>query len=368
MIGKNLATTKGKVVFKNDLMELIRYSPLTKTVYQMPILFIPPCINKYYILDLSENNSLVKWLVQQGFIVYMISWVNPDADLAHKNFADYILDGPLKAIDLIIDIDLCPAVHLAGYCIGGTLLSCTLAYMQKTKDNRALSATQFMSLVDFSNLGNISALINESTLNLLDNIMSNKGYLDGRLLSLVFNILKPAIKPLTALDIFYWNADITNLPFKMYSFYLREICFQNKLSKANAIKINGVSINLKKITVPMFAVAGRTDHIAVWQSVYKGAKLHGSSVEFILSSSGHIKGVINPPKDSKYSFKTNSYMPPTPQLWLRTATEHSGSWWPHWFNWLTKINHDLRNKIVNVNNLIYNFGDAPGIYVLKKHV
>lgn len=384
-VGKNLATTPGKVIFKNDLMELIRYTPTTNTVYQTPLLFIPPFINKYYILDLSENNSLVKWLVNQGIVVYMISWVNPQADLAHKKFSDYLIDGPLKAIDIITKLNLHPKVHLAGYCVGGTLLSCVLSYMQKNKDNRVLSATHFMSLVDFSNLGNIGALINESSLDLLELLINKKGYLDGRLLSMAFSALRPADliwpyiinhyllnKRLKALDILYWNSDLTNLPAKMYIFYLRTMCFQNKLMKPGSIKLNGVTINLNSIKVPIFCVAGDTDHITVWQSVYNGAKLYGGSVEFILSGSGHIKGIINPPADQKYSFRTNNDSTNinnlTPEQWLQGSIKHSGSWWPYWLKWIVKLN----SKKIKVKNLqakirdLSNAPDAPGSYVLKR--
>ena len=382
-IGQNLATTPGKIIFKNDLMELISYTPTTKNVYKAPILLIPPFINKYYILDLSANNSLVKWLVHQGLVVYIISWVNPTTSLADKQFSDYVLDGPLKAIDIITKFHGHPKLHLAGYCIGGTILSCALAYMQQTNDDRALSATHFMSLVDFSNLGNISALINEHSLNLLEKLINNKGYLDGRLLSMAFSALRPSDliwpyvinnyllnKPLKALDISYWNADITNLPANMYMFYLRSMCLHNKLKEPNEIQLNGISINLQNINVPIFSLAGDTDHITVWQAVYNSSKVYGGPVEFVLSTSGHIKGLINPPIDNKYSFKinTNPKLPATPEQWLADAEEHQGSWWPYWLNWLTNITSEKINAEHFATKIVTDFNNAPnapGSYVLQ---
>ncbi len=382
-IGKNLATTPGKIVYQNDLMELIRYSHTTEQVYKTPILIIPPCINKYYILDLSNKNSLVQWLVNQGFVVYMISWNNPGAECANKEFSDYVINGSLKAVDVITKINSCQQIHTVGYCIGGTLLSCMLSYMEQLKDPRILSATHFMSLLDFSNLGDVSLFINEKTLNLADKLMDKKGYFDGRLLSMVFNALRPndliwpylinnylLDKPLQAFDILYWNSDPTNLPANMYKFYLRNMCLKNLLCKPNGININGISIDLNKVTTPVFSVAGIKDHITPWQSVYAGTQLYGGSSQFILSSSGHVKGLINPPSDNKYSFKINiinKKIPKNPQNWLKNSTEHPGSWWNYWKNWLTKLSFDKISanqscSIVNINNL----KDAPGDYVLKK--
>ena len=382
-IGKNLATTPGKIVYQNDLMELIRYSHTTEQVYKTPILIIPPCINKYYILDLSNKNSLVQWLVNQGFVVYMISWNNPGAECANKEFSDYVINGSLQAVDVITKINSCQQIHAVGYCIGGTLLSCMLSYMEQLKDPRILSATHFMSLLDFSNLGDVSLFINEKTLNLVDKLMDKKGYFDGRLLSMVFNALRPndliwpylinnylLDKPLQAFDILYWNSDPTNLPANMYKFYLRNMCLKNLLCKPNGVNINGISIDLNKVTTPVFSVAGIKDHITPWQSVYAGTQLYGGSSQFILSSSGHVKGLINPPSDNKYSFKINiinKKIPKNPQNWLKNSTEHPGSWWNYWKNWLIKLSFDKISanqscSIVNINNL----KDAPGDYVLKK--
>ncbi len=379
-IGKNLAITPGKIIYQNDLIELIQYLPTTEKIYKVPLLIIPPCINKYYILDLSPENSLVKWLVDLGFTVYMISWVNPGPELSNKNFSDYMIDGPLKAIDIITKNNSCSTVHTVGYCIGGTLLSCMLSYMEQLKDHRIISATHFMSLLDFSNLGDINIFVNEAILNFLENLMNNKGYLDGRLLQMVFNSLRPndliwpyfinnylLDKPLKAFDVLYWNSDSTNLPAQMYNFYLRNLCFKNLLQKPNGITINNIPINLNKVNVPIFSVAGEKDHITPWKSVYAGAQLYKSQSQFVLSSSGHVKGLINPPADHKYSFRINNKMPKNPEEWLKTSKEHPGSWWNYWTNWLTSINSEqVAVKNLGLKNNINILRDAPGSYVLKR--
>lgn len=380
-VGNNIAATPGKVIFQNDLMELIHYTSATQQIYKIPLLIIPPCINKYYVLDLSVNNSLVKWLVQQGFNVYIISWNNPGKELAHKNFDDYILDGALQAVNFITSFNNTSKIHLAGYCIGGTILSCMLSYMQQQRDLRVASATLFMSLLDFSNLGDLGSFINEPILNILETLINKKGYLDGRLLNMAFNLLKPnelfwpyfiknylLNKPLSAFDILYWNSDSTNLPAAMYKFYLNTICLQNALCKPNYIKINQTPINIHSITTPTFSVGGMKDHITPWQAVYDGAKLYAGDSEFILSSSGHVKGLINPPNDNKYYFKINKInkkLPKNHQIWLKNSIEHTGSWWPYWKKWLTNIN-DEQTTIIPQSKI--NLRNAPGIYVLKKQI
>jgi len=382
-IGKNLAATPGKIIYQNDLMELIQYSPTTEQVYKTPLLIIPPCINKYYVLDLSAKNSLVQWLVEQGFIVYMISWNNPGPELAYKEFSDYVTDGPLKAVDIITKINSCSGIHTVGYCIGGTLLGCMLSYMEQLKDPRILSATHFMSLLDFSNLGDVGLFINENILNFVEKLINKKGYFDGRLLSMSFNTLRPndliwpyfinnylLDKPLQAFDVLYWNSDPTNLPANMYKFYLRNLCFKNLLCKPNGVIINGVPIDLTKVTTPVFSLAGIKDHITPWQGVYASAQLYSGPSQFVLSSSGHVKGLINPPNDNKYSFRINiinKKIPKNHQVWLKNSTEHQGSWWNYWKNWLNnisfeKINVKQSSALVNINVL----RDAPGSYVLKK--
>ena len=384
-IGKNLAITKGTVIYQNDLMELIQYFPITSTVYNTPLLFIPPCINKYYIVDLSENNSLVKWLVSKGFTVYMISWINPDKSLANTTFSDYIINGSLQAINIINKINPSAKIHLAGYCMGGTILSCTLAYMQQVNDYRALSATHFMSPLDFSNLKNL----NENSISKLENSINNTGYLDGRLLCTVFNIIHvnelvwPYIikyyflnKPLKDFDALFWNSDPVNLPAAMYIFYLRTICFQNKLHQPNSIIINGVPIDLNKITVPVFFVAGEQDPISNWQITYESIKIYSSSCnqQFVLVMSGHVIGLINKPTDYTCSYRaynsntTNNILTTNATVWFEHSTEYSGSWWPTWLNWLININAAKINTMelnTQLQTSVTMLKSAPGNYVLK---
>jgi len=383
-VGKNLAITPGKVIYQNDLIQLIQYSPTTKDVYKVPILFIPPWINKYYILDLSPENSLVKWLVEQGFTVYMISWVNPDPKLAHKKFEDYMLEGPLQSLDIITKSANCTSVHMVGYCIGGTLLACTLAYMKKTKDSRTVSSTFCMSLLNFSNPGEIGVFIDEPQINALEKLMKSSGYLNGHLLDLAFNILRPNElfwpyfinnyllgKPSKPFDLLYWNADSSNLAYKMYIFYLRNMYLYNRLREPGGIKLNDVPIDLKDISIPSFFLASETDHITLWKSIYSGVKLLRCPVEFVLSESGHVRGVINPPSQNKYGFRTNENfgkskpVPAKPKDWLASSTKHKGSWWQYWANWL--LSHD--SKKVSPRDPAQNstiLEEAPGSYVLKR--
>lgn len=382
-VGKNLAITKGKVIFSNELMQLIQYEATTEKVYKTPIVFVPPWINKYYVLDLSEKNSLVKWLVDQGFTVFMISWVNPDAKLAHKEFSDYMLDGPIQALDIALKQTKADSAHMVGYCIGGTLLACTLAYMQAQNDQRAKSATFFMSLLNFSNPGEIGVFIDKPQLNALDEVMQKRGFLNGRLLDLTFNSLRPNElvwpyfvnsyllgKPAKPFDILYWNADSANLPYKMYSFYLRNMYLENKLRKPNAITLNNVPINLNKINTPAFFVGAEKDHITLWKSIYSGLHLLSGPVEFILSESGHVRAVVNPPTSDKYGFTTNPKFKhandykTNSKEWLTSAKYNKGTWWIHWANWL-KTQDGIQVPARKINPSIV-IEDAPGTYVLRR--
>lgn len=383
-VGENLAITPGKVIYQNDLIQLIQYAPTTANVYKTPILFTPPWINKYYVLDLSPKNSLVKWLVAQGFTVFMISWVNPNEKLANKTFDDYMLEGPLSALDVIVKETKVDSVHMVGYCIGGTLLASTLAYMAAKEDKRAKTATFFMSLVNFSNPGEIGVFLDEPQVDALEQVMQHKGYLNGRLLEITFNMLRPNDliwpyfihnyllgKPSKPFDVLYWNSDSSNQPYKMYNFYLRNMYLKNKLKIPGGISLNGVPIDLKKITTPAFFIASETDHITLWRSVFSGIHLFGGKCEFILSDSGHVRAVVNPPeKNNKYGFKVNTEFnnatdfKTKPSNWVKNATRREDSWWPYWVEWILKHdNTKVPARSINPNIVIE---DAPGSYVLKR--
>ena len=379
-VGENLAITPGKIIYQNELMQLIQYLPTTSTVYEKPILFIPPWINKYYILDLTPEKSLVRWLISQGFTVFMISWRNPDARMAEKDWGNYLLEGPMAALDAITKITNCSSVHLVGYCIGGTLLACALAYMQHNNDHRAASGSYFTTLLDFASPGEFGAFIDKQQLTLLKHIIDSKGYLDGKLLDIAFNMLRPNAlvwpcfiknyllkqKP-KAFDLLFWNADPTNLPKKMANFYLQNMYLKNMLKTPNEININNTPINLNKISIPTFFISAERDHIAPWQSTYAGVKLHNNSkVTFVLSEPGHVAGIINPPKHNKYSFKTNKHTYDTAEQWLQTAAKHEGSWWPFWKQWLvthSKLRIKPEKHAIPETAIIEN---APGTYVLKR--
>lgn len=385
-VGENLAITPGKIIYQNDLMQLIQYLPSTETVYKIPILFIPPWINKYYILDLAPENSMVKWLVSQGFTVYMISWVNPDAKLSHKSFSDYMCEGPLAALDVIEKSIQSSNVHMVGYCIGGTLLGATLAYMAHKKDFRAKSATYFMSLLDFSNPGELGLFIDELQISVLRKIMEKQGYLYGRLLELSFHILRPneliwpyfinnyllgkSPKPF---DLLYWNTDSTNMPYKMFCFYLTNMYLKNRLKKPNAITLNETPINLAEVKTPSLFIASKTDHITLWRAVYQSARLVSGPTHFILSDSGHVRGVVNPPHpNNKYKYRTSETLGITTPLpkkareWKEATEEHAGSWWPYWVEWLIKFDNErvpARDPLKSGFPIIE---DAPGSYVRRK--
>lgn len=382
-VGQNLAATPGKVIYQNDLMQLIQYSPTTEKVYSTPILFTPPWINKFYILDLSQKNSLVKWLVNQGFTVFMISWINADEKLANKEFSDYMIEGPIKALDVITKETNVPNVHMVGYCIGGTLLACTLAYMAAKNDKRAKTSTFFMSLVNFSNPGEIGVFLDAPQLDALDEVMEKRGYLNGRLLDITFNTLRPNEliwpyfihnyllgKPSKPFDLLYWNADSSNLPYKMYSFYLRNMYLHNKLRVPGGIVLANTPIDLGKITTPSFFLSSEGDHITLWRAIFSGVRLFGGECEFILSESGHVRAVVNPPGDSKYGFITNAKYQKaadfhtTSKNWLEDSTKHDGSWWPYWVEWILKNdNQQVAARLINPGSILE---DAPGSYVQRR--
>ncbi|MEO8305240.1 MAG: class I poly(R)-hydroxyalkanoic acid synthase [Betaproteobacteria bacterium] len=346
-LGVNIATTPGKVVFENELFQLLQYEPTTAKVAKRPLLVIPPWINKYYILDLREKNSFVKWATDQGTTVFVISWVNPDAKLAGKDFEDYLTDGTLAALSAIEKATGEKEVNALGYCLGGTLLAATLAYMAAKKDHRIVSGTFMTSLVDFTRAGELEVFIDEDQVASLERKMSERGYLEGSEMANTFNMLRANDliwsfvinnyllgRDPFPFDLLHWNSDATRMPATMHSFYLRNMYMNNLLRVPGGITLAGVAIDLSKIAVPTYFVSAIEDHIAPWKTTYAGPRVVAGKSRFVLSGSGHIAGMINPPAAGKYGFWTNDKLPENPDEWLAGAKQHEGSWWPHWNDWL----------------------------------
>jgi polyhydroxyalkanoate synthase subunit PhaC len=360
-------------------MELIQYTPTTTEVRAIPLLIIPPWINKYYILDLSTRNSLVRWLVEQGISVFIISWVNPDAGHAKKGLYDYLQEGPRTAIDVIkkqLDI---PKVNTLGFCIGGTLLTTLLAYNKAHKDNSIHSATFLATMIDFSDPGDLAVFIDEAQIQKLEQEMESKGYLPGAMMASSFNSLKAndliwsffiknylqGKNPLP-FDILHWNSDSTNMPATMHSQYLRWMYLQNDLIKPGAIQLNGTPIDVSKITTPTFFLSTEKDHIAPWKTTYIGFQMMKGPKRFVLGGSGHIAGIINAPVIKKYGYRTNASTKSTVDDWYAQSKPHQGSWWPEWLKWLNKYSGHL-TPASNLTNVVYPpLVDAPGTYVLVK--
>ncbi|RUQ90387.1 PHA/PHB synthase family protein [Legionella septentrionalis] len=377
-IGENLAVTPGNVIYKNELMELIQYTAHTRQVKSIPLLIIPPWINKYYILDLSQENSLIRWLVSQGITVFVISWVNPGRRFAHKGLNEYLHEGPLTAIRIIQQQLNVKQVNALGFCIGGTLLAMLLAYLKAHQDDFIRSATFLASMIDFSDPGDIAVFIDEEQLCKLEEKMNQQGYLDGHFMANAFNSLRASdliwsffIKNYlrgrapVPFDILFWNADSTNMPAKMHSQYLRWMYLCNDLIKPGKIHLNHIPLDMTQITVATFFVATQKDHIAPWKTIYEGFKLFKGEKHFLLGGSGHIAGIIIPPGGEKYGFYTNSKAPEAADDWLKQATHHRGSWWATWFQWLNKKSGRLRNT-PNIDELPYkSIEKAPGEYVYK---
>jgi polyhydroxyalkanoate synthase len=377
-VGENIATTPGKVVFQNDLMQLIQYAPTTETVHKEPLLIIPPWINKYYILDLRPKNSFVRWAVEQGHTVFMISWVNPDAQLATKTFENYMKEGPLAALDAIEKITGEQKANVVGYCLGGTLLACALAYMAAHKDDRVLSATFLASLVDFREAGDLTVFIDEAQLQSLEEKMDQRGYLEGSEMATTFNMLRANDliwsfvvnnyllgKDPFPFDLLYWNGDSTRMPAAMHSFYLRKMYLENRLVEPGGISLARTPIDLRLIKTPTYIISTREDHIAPWKSTYAATQLYQGPTRFVLAASGHIAGIVNPPEAKKYSHWTNAKKPPrTPDAWLEGAEAHDGSWWPDWGKWIEKYAgpKTVQPRIPGTGKLKA-IEDAPGSYV-----
>src|SRR5947209_754211 len=346
-LGKNLALTPGKVVFQNELMQLIQYAPATESVLKRPLLIIPPWINKFYILDLNPEKSFIRWCVEQGLTVFVISWVNPDARLAMKSFEDYMREGPLRALDVIKEVTGEHEVNAIGYCVGGTLMAVTLAWMAAKRDQRIASATFFAAQVDFTYAGDLMVFVDEDQLKTLEKNMAERGYLEGKKMANAFNMLRsndliwPYVisnylkgKQPYPFDLLYWNSDSTRMPAANHSFYLRNCYLENKLSKGLMV-VDNVRLDLGQVTIPVYNLATREDHIAPAKSAFLGSKFFGGPVKFVLAGSGHIAGVVNPAgKKQKYQYWTGDDPLGSLEKWLEKATEHPGSWWPDWVEWI----------------------------------
>lgn len=380
MVGENLAITPGSVVFRNEMMELIQYTAQTEQTKTIPLLIIPPWINKYYILDLSPHNSLIRWLVSQGITVFIISWVNPDARFAKKELVDYMQDGPQTAIRVIKEQLQVKKVNTLGFCIGGTLLAALLAYNKAHDDDSINSATFLAAMIDFSDPGDIAVFIDEQQIQKLEKEMAVKGYLAGRFMASSFNSLRAndliwsffiknylqGKKPIP-FDILYWNGDSTNMPATMHSQYLRWMYLHNDLIKPGKIKLNNTPIDVSAIDVPTFFLSTEKDHIAPWQTTYTGFEAMKGPKRFVLGGSGHIAGIINPPTAEKYGYKTNSSSTATAEQWFNEAKSHSGSWWPEWLKWLKP----LSGKTIKAKELSTlphkSLMAAPGSYVVMNN-
>jgi polyhydroxyalkanoate synthase len=376
-IGQNVATTPGKVVFQNDLMQLIQFNPSTEQVFRQPLLIIPPWINKYYILDLREKNSFIKWAAAQGHTVFVVSWVNPDARLANKNFEDYMLEGPLAALDAIEQATGERSVNAIGYCLGGTLLGATLAYMAAKNDERVNSATFFVALLDFSIPGELGVFIDEQQVENLERRMNERGFLEGSEMAGTFSMLRSNDlvwsfvinnylmgKEPFPFDLLYWNSDSTRMPARMHSFYLRNMYLKNALKDPGGVTLAGVPIDLGKVKTPAYFISTAEDHIAPWKSTYLGARHLGGPVRFVLGGSGHIAGIVNPPAAKKYSYCTNERLAPVPDDWQVAATRHEGSWWNDWQAWMEARNGTERVPArVPGDGKLKVIEDAPGSYV-----
>jgi polyhydroxyalkanoate synthase len=375
-VGRNLALTPGKVIFENQLMQLIQYAPTTATVLKRPLLIVPPWINKFYILDLTPEKSFIKWCVAQGVTVFVISWVNPDSKLAQKSFEDYMREGPLTALDVIEKATGERAVDAIGYCVGGTLLATTLAYMASTGDGRIASATFFAAQVDFTHAGDLKVFVDEEQIAAREREMSERGYLEGKKMANAFNLLRsndliwPYVinnylkgREPAPFDLLYWNSDATRMPAANHSFYLRNCYLENRLSKGDMV-IGGKKLDLKSVKVPVYNLATREDHIAPAKSVLLGSKYFGGPVRFVLAGSGHIAGVVNPPDKMKYQYWTGP-KPTSANLdrWLGKAKEHAGSWWPDWFQWLKRQNPTEVPAREPGGGVLPAIEDAPGSYV-----
>jgi poly[(R)-3-hydroxyalkanoate] polymerase subunit PhaC len=377
-LGKNIATAPGKIVYQNEILQLIQYEPTTAMTFKRPLLIVPPWINKFYILDLQPENSFIRYAVDRGYTVFVVSWANPDSTLAEKTMDDYLREGVLAPLDAIEKAIGEREVTTIGYCIGGTLMGAALAYMAAKNDDRIKATTFFAAQMDFSEAGALKVFIDEKQLENLDEKMRETGYLDGDTMYSSFNLLRSNDliwtfyvnnyllgKDPLQFDLMYWNADATRMPRALHMFYLREMYLKNNLAKPNGISLDGVPIDLGKVTIPMYLQSAREDHIAPYQSVFKAKKLFSGPVRFLLAGSGHIAGVINPPGANKYNYWMNEEQPDDLDEWIKGATSHPGSWWNDWHDWLQDYSGELVEARIPGEGGLPALEEAPGSYVRK---
>lgn len=376
VVGVNMATTPGKVIFQNEMMQLIQYSPTTENVLRTPLLIVPPWINKFYILDLKPEKSYIKWCVDQGITVFVISWVNPDKRLGNKSWEDYMKEGVLTAMDVIEKVTGEMKVHTAGYCVGGTMLATTLAWLAEKRRQRVASATFFAAQVDFTHAGDLLVFVDEEQIAALEQDMKAAGVLEGSKMAMAFNMLRSndliwsyvvsnylkGQQP-SAFDLLHWNSDATRMTASNHSYYLRNCYLENRLSTGTMV-LDNTLLDLSKVKVPVYNLATREDHIAPAESVLYGSQFFGGPVKYVLSGSGHIAGVVNPPASNKYQYWTNDNIKGvTVAEWMKGAVEHKGSWWPDWREWLGGLDPEEVPARSVGSDALPPIEDAPGSYV-----
>lgn len=381
-VGRNVAVTPGKVVFENKMFQLLQYEPTTEKVQETPILFLPPWINKFYILDLTAEKSMIRWLTDQGYSVFCVSWINPDGTYRDTSFEHYMTEGALEAFRVVREICGTPDLHAVGYCIAGTLLSATLAYLEaKGRANEVRSATFFTAQVDFEDAGDLLVFVDDEQLSNINEMMEEKGYLDAQNMSQTFNMLRSNDliwsfvvnnyllgKEPFPFDLLYWNSDSTRLPQAMHNFYLKNMYQENNVIKPGKLVFDGVPIDLRTVKTDMYIQAGKDDHIAPAKSVFKMLHTFAGSMRFMLAGSGHIAGVVNPPAANKYMHWTNTKKTaPDLDTWLETAKEHSGSWWDDWSKWLgRRSGKKIKARVPGETKAYPAIEPAPGRYVKSK--